>query len=342
MSALSFPSDALTARLPIESRPVSTPTKAALDSPFLSTLRQLEGGWSAAFAAGKMRSQSITLASPPSAPAAATAFVDRTNEDGAALANAFAAPADGFAAPSAIRWQDSRGPHAPNSNDIVSTARTESARTAVAAASATAAEQPSPSLAPEAPEAAAAAAAKAGPGTPLIAKRESALAQVIGSAAVASQSSAPGRSAGAELKGGFLVAAQTTPAAAAAQTLAPLLPAAAAAPPPPPSLLVAATAPVLISAQATASESMEGAGAKPLPAPRGVAAVPSQSGGPSVAVSGVQGGLAISVWSPLGAQALSPALRRHIENEVARHGCRLAKIHVNGRQLAGLAPTASI
>lgn len=61
------------------------------------------------------------------------------------------------------------------------------------------------------------------------------------------------------------------------------------------------------------------------------AASAAQPQGPSVAVSAVSGGLAIAVWSATGGQALTPALRQSIEDEVARHGCRLARLHVNGK-----------
>lgn len=77
----------------------------------------------------------------------------------------------------------------------------------------------------------------------------------------------------------------------------------------------------------------EGAAGKFLPLPRANALAPSQSSGPSVSVTEVQGGLAISVWSPMDAQKLTPALRQSITDEVARHGSRLARIHVNGHQL---------
>lgn len=59
---------------------------------------------------------------------------------------------------------------------------------------------------------------------------------------------------------------------------------------------------------------------------------PANSGeGPSVSVSGVPGGLAVSVWPALGDRAAPPAvLRKLIETEVTRYGMRATRITLNG------------
>ncbi len=63
--------------------------------------------------------------------------------------------------------------------------------------------------------------------------------------------------------------------------------------------------------------------------------------GTSVAVTSAQGGVAVAIWATLRAHEWTPAVRRAIEHEVARHGCRLARLHYNGNPffnptLAGL------
>jgi hypothetical protein len=110
---------------------------------------------------------------------------------------------------------------------------------------------------------------------------------------------------------------------------------------PRPVMVVGATIPPQAIGQSAQTEAVddEGLEGKSLPLARMAAVVKFQSSGPSVSVTEVQGGLAISVWSALDAQKMTPALRKSIEDEVARHGCRLARIHMDGYRFGRPAST---
>lgn len=329
MSALGSLSDAVLVPTPHAQRTGRAHGEASADSSFLATLRQLEGAWGPTFEAARLRVSSPALP----AESCAANFVRRS-----------VVQLEGDRSP-AGRIQPEQRPNSDSIAPRLSQPRDDATRQAKAQGTDTTAQRDSAwqqSPADRAPPAAddsenSPAAHGRHPGA--VAPLATLLAgnqPLVGDAVRVPGASSMGLTgAGAQTgkartdlaRSGQLVSAlNSTPGQTVGSN------ATSAAPLPPPALFI--HAPVLPQAAGQSVTS----GADDLDQVERQASVwklasttpPPTAAGPLVAVTGAPGGLAISVWSALRGHELTPGLRKAIDDEVARHGCRLARLHLNG------------
>lgn len=307
MAALTSLPDAL-ARADDARRPVAAPHNGASRGSFLATLRQLEGGWGRAFEVAKLNTPTPALLS---------------RGDGAA----------GGANPLRAGGEAGRGRDAGGSPGVqeVPTVEGQAAATGTAAL-----RDPQAATAAgghrtghRAWSSTSQALAQMGPGNTLTAPAWDA--HGLDLALRGGDGAGGGRSAPQALERSGQRGVSAT-AGESGLTAPPL-----------PELRAGGHVPSRVTSPSTLTE----ATADESPEPKGSVGAqraptrPTPASGPSVSVTSVQGGLAISVWLATGAQALTPALRKAIDEEVARHGSRLARLHYNGNpihhpSLAGL------